>query len=280
MRNLIYRVVTALCLLPLVIAAFVLKGYFLHVLLGVVSLVSIYEAASILIPKRQLAIFLTLLYWGSLYLPLIVPWQYSYVGIWFFMVLFINSIVLFCVDFDARNVEKITSLFYWSFYVMTAFGCIQLLANSPHLEGDLGMSFIWLCCICTWSNDTFAYVGGRLFGKHPLFERVSQKKTWEGFFAGALGMLLMIGFLQYISRLAPLDLFKGLCVQDILWVSIPLMALAPLGDLIESRFKRLYHVKDSSQILPGHGGVLDRIDGLLMTIPWTTFYAFIIRSLW
>lgn len=279
MRNLIYRVVTALCLLPLVIAAFVIKGYFLLFLLGVVSLVSIYEAALIVIPKRQLAIALVILYWGALYLPLLMPWHYSYVGIWFFMIFFVNSIVLFCVDFDAQDVEKITSLFYWSFYIVTAIGCVQLLTNSPILEGNVGMSFLWLCCISTWSNDTCAYVGGRLFGRHPLFERVSQKKTWEGFFAGGLGMLVMIGILQYSSHLTTFDLFKGLSVKDILWVSLPLMALAPLGDLIESRFKRLYHVKDSSQILPGHGGVLDRIDGLLMTIPWTTFYAFLIRSL-
>lgn len=157
--------------------------------------------------------------------------------------------------------------------------CLFWLQNDPILGRSNGLGFIFLACIATWGNDTCAYFGGRLFGKHTLMKSVSAKKTWEGFIFGSLGSIALIFAIKAIFNHYGIGIFGELRASDILWVALPAIALAPLGDLIESRFKRIYQIKDSSNILPGHGGILDRIDGLILVLPWTALYAFIIRPL-
>ncbi|MEM0961319.1 MAG: phosphatidate cytidylyltransferase [Bacteroidota bacterium] len=119
---------------------------------------------------------------------------------------------------------------------------------------------------CVWASDTFAYAAGRLFGRTPLFERVSPKKTWEGSIGGAVGaFLLAAGF-----KLAVLD-------ATLTWFDVSVIAVASgmvsqLGDLAESHFKRSVGVKDSATWLPGHGGLLDRIDATVIAVPLVALY--------
>ena len=136
------------------------------------------------------------------------------------------------------------------------------------LREQAGFEWVLLVLIATWSGDTFAYFTGRLIGKHLLAPRISPKKTWEGFVGGAIGTVLMPLVLR--------NFLSTLSTQEILWVCIPCIFLAPAGDLIESKIKRLYGVKDSGNLLPGHGGFLDRIDALLLTAPWALLY-FVLR---
>lgn len=113
--------------------------------------------------------------------------------------------------------------------------------------------------IILWSNDTGAYLAGRSFGKRKLFERISPNKTWEGFIGGVLfALLIALNLEQYFGSLAKWQ-----------WASIALIIglFGTLGDLVESMLKRSLGVKDSGNILPGHGGLLDRFDGLLMAAP-------------
>lgn len=109
-----------------------------------------------------------------------------------------------------------------------------------------------------WSADTAAYFAGKTFGKRPLFPSVSPKKTWEGF-AGGLAANLILGF--FLEQYWHSDALP--------WVfAAALVAIASvLGDLLESRLKREAQVKDSGGVLPGHGGVLDRFDGFLFSMP-------------
>lgn len=115
-----------------------------------------------------------------------------------------------------------------------------------------------------WFNDSFAYFAGRLFGKHKLFERISPKKTWEGFFGG---MLMTIGCSIGLSFLFS-ELSMG---QWVIW-SVIVVLSATLGDLAESLLKRSIHIKDSGSILPGHGGFLDRFDGFVLAVPFSALY--------
>src|SRR5690606_27484613 len=114
--------------------------------------------------------------------------------------------------------------------------------------------------VSVWGADTFAYAAGRLFGRHPLFPRVSPKKTWEGAAGGLLGAFAVIaGF-----KLAVLGVLG--------WGDVAALALCagvagPLGDLAESLFKRAAGVKDSGNWIPGHGGMLDRIDAACVAVP-------------
>lgn len=114
-----------------------------------------------------------------------------------------------------------------------------------------------------WANDVFAYLVGMAFGRHRLFERLSPKKSWEGFFGGVAGALVM-GYVA--SR----------CMGEAWWVWIGLALVTAvtgvLGDLVESMFKRAAGVKDSGTIIPGHGGILDRFDAMLLAAPFVVVY--------
>jgi phosphatidate cytidylyltransferase len=118
----------------------------------------------------------------------------------------------------------------------------------------------------TWLNDTGAYAAGRAFGRHKLYPAVSPGKTWEGFFGGALAS---IGAAFLVRAL-----FLGsLTTVDCLAIALPCSVLGPVGDLSESMLKRAYGVKDSGKLIPGHGGLLDRIDALLFNLPYIWLYA-------
>jgi phosphatidate cytidylyltransferase len=116
--------------------------------------------------------------------------------------------------------------------------------------------------ILIWSSDTFAYLSGRAFGKHKLFESVSPKKTWEGLIGGAI---LTIAFSLLLSYLWDIP------YQVNIAVALCTVVFGVLGDLVESMLKREFDIKDSGKILPGHGGILDRFDALFISLPFTSF---------
>ncbi|MEM1093948.1 MAG: phosphatidate cytidylyltransferase [Bacteroidota bacterium] len=124
--------------------------------------------------------------------------------------------------------------------------------------------------VLIWSTDSFAYFAGRAFGKHPLAPRVSPKKTWEGSVGGALGTLLL-------AIAAKLLWLTWLTWLDVAALAIICGAFSQLGDLAESAFKRSVGVKDSGNILPGHGGLLDRNDALLLVLPMVYLYVQYLR---
>lgn len=128
--------------------------------------------------------------------------------------------------------------------------------------------------ISIWTCDSFAYYGGRLFGKHKLFERVSPKKTWEGAICGVIGAVGAV----FVIRLLVEDWFS---VTDAIVVGLICGIFGQLGDLAESHLKRDAGVKDSSQLIPGHGGILDRFDSLLFVSPLIYLYLLIrTGSMW
>jgi phosphatidate cytidylyltransferase len=120
----------------------------------------------------------------------------------------------------------------------------------------LGLAWFLLALITTWLTDTFAYLGGRAFGKHLLAPVVSPKKTWEGFAAGIVGAILTAVIANWCFGVGMRPLIAAL-------VGILIALAATVGDLAESLLKRQTGVKDSGTLIPGHGGILDRIDGLL-----------------
>lgn len=117
--------------------------------------------------------------------------------------------------------------------------------------------------LIVWANDVFAYLVGMTFGRHKLFERLSPKKSWEGFFGGLLG-----------AAAAGLGAAYWLDASCGAWVGLALVTAvtAVAGDLAESMFKRSAGVKDSGSLIPGHGGVLDRFDAMLLSAPFVFVY--------
>ena len=139
--------------------------------------------------------------------------------------------------------------------------CGVLPASAVAIRQRFGWEWVILAFVVTWANDILAYFSGRFLGRHKLMERISPKKTWEGFAGGAVGSIL--------GALAVKWLFlPGATVPGCLAVGAGAAVLGPLGDLAESMLKRAAGVKDSGRIMPGHGGLLDRIDALLFVLPW------------
>lgn len=125
-------------------------------------------------------------------------------------------------------------------------------------NGEAGLFDILFVLACVWGADTFAYFTGKTFGGPKLAPAISPNKTWSGFFGGFFGAIVLSGIVTYLAGYTPGVGMVGLAV---------LLALfSQAGDLFESWIKRLFGLKDSGKIIPGHGGILDRIDGLIFAI--------------
>ncbi len=151
--------------------------------------------------------------------------------------------------------------------------CGLLVASLVGLRLRFGVPWVILAFVVSWANDTFAYFAGHSFGKHRMYERISPKKTWEGFAGGVVGSVA--GALATRWLLLPAALSPGAAVL----IGLGAAVLGPLGDLSESMVKRAAGVKDSGKIIPGHGGLLDRIDALLFVAPWVYVCAAYLRQL-
>ncbi len=148
------------------------------------------------------------------------------------------------------------------FYIITGFVFITLI---PFKNGAFEPYLIIAVFIMIWANDTFAYLVGKNFGKRKLMERVSPKKTVEGFLGGLLGTVTMSFLIFDYTQLYSLKV----------WIIMAVIVtfLGTLGDLIQSKFKRQAGVKDSGSLMPGHGGIYDRLDSIVYTSPF--IYAFL-----
>jgi len=152
-------------------------------------------------------------------------------------------------------------------YVNLTFGALLRLRLSDPSGTGSGQALVLLMFLCVWSADIFAYFGGsRLGGKfirRKLFARISPKKTWEGYLAGIAGSVMAAWFCSSFIAGCP----DGRAISAGLLIGL----VAPAGDLLESMFKRDAGVKDSSGIIPGHGGVLDRFDTVMFISPLLYF---------
>ena len=146
---------------------------------------------------------------------------------------------------------------------------LSLLILIPALLGN-GVWNPWIVIFyifIIWANDVFAYLFGITLGRHRLFERISPKKSWEGFFGGLLGAMAM----GYVASLV-------LEADTMTWIGLALVAAIAgvFGDLVESLFKRSVNLKDSGNFIPGHGGWLDRFDALIFSAPFAFVYVIFI----
>ena len=134
--------------------------------------------------------------------------------------------------------------------------------------GAFGGDFVLLMLLIAWFGDTGGYFGGRFFGKTKLYEAVSPKKTWAGAIGGMLGSVLAVVLLKEVH-------LHQLTWIDVVLIGVPGSILGQMGDLAESLLKRSVGVKDSGALLPGHGGMLDRIDAVLFIAPYVYLYLYI-----
>ncbi|OXA87679.1 phosphatidate cytidylyltransferase [Flavobacterium hercynium] len=170
--------------------------------------------------------------------------------------------IVFLFD-DTQTISKISKYIYLIGYILLPFIFIVKISfgiNNYNPKIIIGLF------VLIWTNDTFAYLVGKSIGKHKLFERISPKKTIEGFVGGVV-FAAFAGFLISKFYIRPNPDFSSKSI--LIWTIIALIVsiFGTIGDLIESKFKRVAGVKDSGKIMPGHGGVLDRLDSVIFVAP-------------
>jgi len=187
-------------------------------------------------------------------------------GIWHFPVYAIYGLYVVIVLIGELYRQKENPLHNWAYFILG-----QILVALPFallnfiLFIDKWQPLLLLSVFVTiWVNDTGAYLVGVTLGKHRLFERISPKKSWEGFIGGALAALLS----GYVFSL----LIPQISLIDWFIFSEIIVVFGTFGDLIESLMKRTVNVKDSGNVIPGHGGLLDRFDSMILAAPVIFIY--------
>ena len=200
------------------------------------------------------------IFWGTIY-ALAIFWICN-AETWSPLIL-ICPLISICLEFirmkKLKTLEKLTGI---SYVILS--GCS--IWSISELSSNNNTSIIFIIFILIWISDSMAYLGGKFLGKTPLAIELSPKKTWEGAIIGFL-FTFFIGLLGLVE-IDPFSEFQSIkSWQRISW-ALPLTIgiVAPIGDLIGSKFKRLAKVKDSGIFLPGHGGFLDRFDSFLFSV--------------
>lgn len=268
--NMVQRSITGGLFAMVLIGATLWGGISFTLLLFVVNLLCLYEFFLLVLPnKSKLETYLGIgagtvifaMFALILLQELSLAWYYHLIPV--FLLLFI--IKLF--ENSHREFETLAYQILGIVYITLPLTMLNKMGywNSLSYSAGIPMGFLLLL----WTADTGAYFTGKAFGKHKLFERISPKKTIEGSM-GAVASVLIVGYcLPFV--------FDDLPTAHWMTLALIVVVFSTLGDLFESLLKRNLHIKDSGNILPGHGGLLDRFDGLFLSVPAVFFYLMLIR---
>lgn len=251
------RVLSAAVGIPVIIYAAWRGGLLLLSVIGVIMLLGIFEMFKILKslnvrPNKTLT-------WGGALLLLAVAYfqEWSYVGIVLTVLLILHLLSLIRHYPEYTPGDSAAGLFTTLYLSLLIY--IYIISTLPN-----GKHWIFIMLLGTWASDTFAYFVGRSFGRHKLTPNLSPKKTWEGAVGGVLGTILTV----YIYSKFFISLPPGIAVL----LGVLISTASQVGDLIESTLKRQAKIKDSGTIIPGHGGVLDRFDSMLLSAPLVYYF--------
>jgi phosphatidate cytidylyltransferase len=251
-----WRVVTALVLAPVVLGAIVYGGWAILIVVLVVVARAAQELARALEPLPFLATF------GAGAFPILLSIPFGINGILAGVFLSLLWALLWLAGWSkARTLRALLILLLMALWIgapLAYLGLIEELAGGTYL--------VLIAVVGPWISDSGAYFAGRFLGRHLLFPSLSPKKTYEGAIGGLLVTTVTVGFIGHkLLGLGPIE-------AALLGVAIS--AFSQAGDLFESILKRLLDLKDLGRALPGHGGILDRIDSLLFTVP-AVYYLYI-----
>jgi len=265
-NNFFQRLITGVLYVAITVAAIILHPATAAVLFAIGAFLSQREFLQTFIGKSKPHIALSLL--SGLFIYVMISLHaLSWISSQWLGFLFLPIIIIFLAELY-RNQESpfqnIGTTLLSFVYVVAPFALLNYIY---HYGEDLSQNtyqYLLAFFILVWVNDTLAYITGLLLGRNKLFPRISPKKTWEGFLGGFL-FSLAAGYGLFA-------VFKSSSVDTWLGYAAIVAIFATFGDLVESMLKRDFEVKDSGNMLPGHGGMLDRFDGVLLASPAAFLY--------
>ncbi len=267
MKKAIVRVLSSLVYGPIMLVCAWFGGYPLQILLSLVTILGIREFSFLARDHKDVKLHLPIL----IICGLLLTWSIFFFGLQYITpLLILLLLVLFAWDVFANKeihaVEKISYSMFSLMYIPLLLSFLFLVRNLEH-----GKFLLIILYGCIWLTDSAAYFLGVKFGKHKNIFRASKNKSIEGFVAGFITAFLGTYLLNQLVYLI-FGYFVLYSWKDIVAYGIIVGFLGQLGDLVESNLKRDFGVKDSSNLIPGHGGILDRFDSLLISVPFLYFY--------
>ena len=272
------RAKSALIMAPLLIIIF-LGGYFLIAGVFVLSLIAIREYTNAFGTKKP-TMWVMIISLSILTISFLVydfcrgpeGWFLAILPVWLFISLFLCFLSMFAMEKRdlSQGMATITGILYINFFAFH----IVLVDSAYSVPKDIGPftltglnSYVWIIILAAFGTDIFAYLTGMLFGKHKLCPSISPKKTIEGSIGGIIGSVVLCGLFGWFF-------IPGGVIICII-IGIVGSVVAQIGDLSASVLKRKIGIKDWGTLIPGHGGVLDRIDSILFTAPFVYYFLFI-----
>ena len=263
MNETLKRAISGVVYIVLLIFSITYSTESFFILFGAFLLVAVYEFCELVHINKIFPVFLAVVMYGSVtylesqHIKLSKNFDYTLL----FATLIISfRCIIFLFDDKQYKVEKIWKYLFLLGYIILPF---IIITKIPFGIKGYNHKIIIGIFILIWTNDTFAYIVGKSIGKHKLYEKISPKKTIEGFVGG-------IVFAIIASYLISTYYIGGKQTAQFIWLGFAIIVgiFGTIGDLIESKFKRIANVKDSGAIMPGHGGVLDRLDSVIFVAPF------------
>ncbi len=248
------RIISGIIGLIILFTVVLIGGQLLNISILLISLIGLFEFDKAVRKINGLRTILIINYLFSVGLFVLLITDKNEL---FRLLLFLYTISLLCILVLDEKV-KISDV------TVTILGALYIPFFISHIALLGGSIYIWIVFITAWGTDTFAYFVGVNFGKRKLCPSLSPKKSVEGFIGGILGSLVLNLVFSYYFKL---DNLWGIAL-----LSIICSIMAQIGDLTASRIKRLANIKDYGNIMPGHGGILDRFDSILFTGPLVYYY--------
>ncbi|MFV0417926.1 MAG: phosphatidate cytidylyltransferase [Dysgonomonas sp.] len=271
--NIVVRILAGAVFIGLLLGGILINEYIFLIIFSVITVLSLYELYGLIEKDAKVPVIRTwnilggfFLFIGSFYFC-----AYSSSAI-AFVPYIIYLLFLFVSELYMKRNNPIQTLAYsilGQIYIAAPFALMNYLVFA-YEQGSYSHVYILALLVFIWVNDSFAYLTGMAFGRRRLFERISPKKSWEGFFGGAA--------VSIASSLIFAYFYPNLSVVAWLGFAAVTVVSGTFGDLFESLVKRTLGVKDSGNMIPGHGGILDRFDSTIMAIPAVFLYLILISS--